>query len=80
MKKLLAVLFVSLFVSLPVKADPSMGVVVAVAVASGVAGKYSANLLAMKPNFNLTDACKAKTVQAAGGTYSYVTFEACDKS
>lgn len=77
MKKLLVVLFVSLFVSLPVKADPSMGVVVAVAVAAGVAGKYSDNLLALKPNFNLTEACKAKTVQAAGGTYGYVTFEGC---
>ena len=78
MKKILVAVFVFLSVFLSVaKADPSGGVVAVVAATSFVVGKYSPQLLALNVNANLTDACKSKTVQAKGGTYSYSTFEGC---
>lgn len=78
MKTLFAVLSVVLMsFALPAKAEPATGAVAFYIVSALVVGKYSDKIVSAKPSFNLTDACKAKTVQANGGNYGYVTYEGC---
>lgn len=77
MKKMFLLAVVLSVASVPVKADPSVGVVAAVAVVSALIGRFSPQLTELKPAPELTDACKAKSVKAKDGNYEYITYEGC---
>lgn len=78
MKKLIAVLSVVLMSSaLPAKAEPSAAAITFYIASAFVIGKNSDKIMALKPSFNLSDECKAKTVKASNGDYGYVTYEGC---
>lgn len=89
MKKLIVVLF-AMFSALSIQtanAGPFVGVGTAVAAGTSagpagvlvgalIGGMITANYDKPVP-YNLTDACKAQTVKAAGGNYSFTSYEHC---
>jgi hypothetical protein len=72
MRYLMSLLAVAvLSVSVPVKADPILGS------AGFAAGYYAANTRYDEPHWSFRDGCTAKTVQAAGGGYSFSSYDHC---